>query len=172
MHNLTLTNMNFGDPNSRFGDMKLMDLASWMTHDETRVEEVKKVMEKEEKEQLYIKAELVSPNIVTSNHNLISNYATLAPKYIATQEKSILHFLDTFRLLGTESLQGFQRRWHGLLHSLQIKEYHSPERLRIAFKRTRLYKRIMQRIKIRWRGLKLIPPLLLGLQEGRDEVEE
>lgn len=52
VHNLTLENMNFWDPNSRLGDMHLMALASWMTHEETRVEEVKKVMEKEEKESL------------------------------------------------------------------------------------------------------------------------
>jgi len=34
-----------------------MALASWMTHEETRAEEVKKIMAKEEKEPLYIRAE-------------------------------------------------------------------------------------------------------------------
>lgn len=47
MHNLTLTNMNIWDPNPKLGDMQLMALASWMTREEDRVEEVKKVMEKE-----------------------------------------------------------------------------------------------------------------------------
>lgn len=30
----------------------------------------------------------------------------------------------------------------------------------------------MHRMKIRWIGIKLSPPLLLGLQERRDEIEE
>lgn len=38
--------------------------------------------------------------------------------------------------------------------------------------RTPMYRRIMQRLKINWIGLKLSPPLLLGLQEGREEEEE
>jgi len=46
MHNLTLTNLNFCDPNSKLGDMQLVDLTSQVTRDETRVEEVKMVMEK------------------------------------------------------------------------------------------------------------------------------
>jgi len=41
-----------------------MALASWVTHEETRVEEVKKVMEREEKEPLYTSVELVSPKVV------------------------------------------------------------------------------------------------------------
>jgi len=36
--------------------MQLMELASWLTHEETRVEEVKRVMTKEENEPLYIRA--------------------------------------------------------------------------------------------------------------------
>lgn len=71
------------------------------------VEEVKKVMTKEEKEPLYIRAEIVRPKVVIKNHNLISNYATLAPKYITTQEKAILYFEDTFRMLGKESFHAF-----------------------------------------------------------------
>lgn len=81
-----------------------MELASWLTHEEIRDEEVKKVMAKEEKEPLYIKEELVSPATIINNDNLISYDSDLAPKYITTQEKSILHFEGTFRLLGIESL--------------------------------------------------------------------
>lgn len=79
-HNLTLTNMNFMDPNARLGDTQLTALASWMTHEEVRDEEVKRVMEKEEKEPLYIRVELVSPMVVTSNHRIIYNDVDLAPK--------------------------------------------------------------------------------------------
>lgn len=89
-----------------------------------------------------------------------------------TQEQIILHFEDTFRMLGTESFHAFQRRWHALPHSLQIKEYPSLERLRNALERTPLYKRIMQRLTIKWIGLKFSPPLLLGLHEKRDQPKE
>jgi len=75
-------------------------------------------------------------------------------------------------MLGTKSLQACQRRFHTLPHSLEIREYHSLERLRNSLERKPLYKRIMQRMKIRCIGLKIIPPLLLGLQEGRDKAEE
>lgn len=76
-----------------------------MTHQETRVEEVKKVLVNEDKEPLYIKEETVNPKAIIINHNLISNDAPFAPKYISTQGKSILHFEDTFHMFGTESLQ-------------------------------------------------------------------
>lgn len=35
-----------------------------------------------------------------------------------------------------------------------------------------LYKRVMKILKDNWIGLKLGPPLLLGLQEGRNEEEK
>ena len=35
-----------------------------------------------------------------------------------------------------------------------------------------MYKKSMQRLKVNWIGLKLIPPLLLGMLEGRKEEEE
>ena len=54
--NLTLTNMIFWDPNARLGDMQLMALASKMTHEETGVREMKRVIIKEEKEPFYIEA--------------------------------------------------------------------------------------------------------------------
>lgn len=144
----------------------MMTLASWLAHEETRDEEVNKVMAKDEKDPLYIRVELLIPTTVINNHNLISSNFDLAPKCITNQEQTILHFVDTFAMLGTKSIQDFQRRWHALPHSLQIREYHSLERLRNALERTPLYKRIMQRTNIKWIGLKLCPPLLLGLQEG------
>ena len=76
--------MNHRDPNSRLGGMSLMDLGSWLEHEEIMVEQVKIVMEKEEKEHLYIIVELMSPKVVTRNHSLISNDVVLAPKYFET----------------------------------------------------------------------------------------
>jgi len=51
-------------------------------------------------------------------------------------------------------------------------DYQSLEMVTNSFKRTPLYKRIMQRMQFKWIGLKLNPPLLLGLQEGREEARE
>lgn len=65
--------------------MQLAALAYWLTHEDTRAEEVKNLMTKEEKEPLYIRSELVSPKVVIKNHNLISFNVSLAPKYIETQ---------------------------------------------------------------------------------------
>jgi len=55
-------------------------------------------------------------------------------------------------------------------HSL--KEYHSPQSLRKTLNRTPIYEQSMQRLKVNWIGLKLSPPLLLRMLEGRKEEEE
>lgn len=102
MHNLILSYMNIWDPNVMLGDMQMMALSSWMTHEEVK-DEVKKVMEKEEKESVYMRAEKISPMFFINNHSIISNDVDLAPKYHATQEQVISHFEDTLRRLGTES---------------------------------------------------------------------
>lgn len=49
LHNFTLTDMNVLDPNVKLGDFHLMALASWISHEEARAEEVKRVLENEEK---------------------------------------------------------------------------------------------------------------------------
>lgn len=92
MHNMILTNMNFWDPNLRLGDEKLMVLASWLTHKETRVKELNKVITKEASEPLYIRLELVIPKAIISNHNIISADPKLSPRYLETKEQVILHF--------------------------------------------------------------------------------
>ena len=61
-----------------------------------------------------------------------------------------------------------QRRWNNLPHSLKNREYHIPEILRGALERAPLYKRAMQAKNIQWLGLKLSPPLLLGLTDEED----
>lgn len=75
--------MNFWDLDARMGYMKLISLASLMTHEERRYEEMKRVMEREEKEPLYIRVELVSISDIINNHGLISNDVILVPKYIS-----------------------------------------------------------------------------------------
>jgi len=77
-----------------------------------------------------------------------------------------------FRMLGEDSIHACLRRWNTLPHNLNIREYHSPQRLKEALNRAPMYKKSMQRLKINWIGLKLSPPLLLGMLEGRKEEEE
>jgi len=63
-------------------------------------------------------------------------------------------------------------RWNTFLYNLKIREYHSPHRMREALNRTPMYKQVLQRLKVNWIGLRLSPPLLLGLLERRKQEEE
>jgi len=56
-----------------------------MSHEEARAEEVKIIVEKEEREPLYIIAEQINSMVVISNHNVISNDVQLAPRYLTSQ---------------------------------------------------------------------------------------
>lgn len=78
MHNLILTNMNIWDPISRLGDMKLMTLANWVTNEEIRAEEVKRVMKMEEREPLQIREEIISPRGIIRNNQMIFDDANVA----------------------------------------------------------------------------------------------
>ena len=92
LHNLALIYLNVWDANAKLGDLQLMALASWMSHEEARAKEVKRILEKEEGKPLYIRSEQINSMVVISNHNIISNDAQLAPRYLVTQEKTITHF--------------------------------------------------------------------------------
>ena len=110
--------------------------------------------------------------VVITTHNLIANDPKLAPRYLAAQEQAITHFEDMFRLLGDDSMQAFQWGWNTLPHNLKIREYHSPKRMREALNITPMYKKALQRLKVNWIGLRLNPPLILGMFEERREEEE
>lgn len=62
----------------------MMALASWMGHEKARDDEVKRIVEKEEIEPLYIRGEQINSMDVISNHNIISNDAQLTPRYLDT----------------------------------------------------------------------------------------
>jgi len=76
------------------------------------------------------------------------------------------------RLLGDDCVHACMRRWNTLPHSFQIREYHSPMRLKETVKIVPMYKHSMQRQNVNYIGLKLSPPLPLGMLEGRREEEE
>jgi len=109
MDNLILTNMNFWDPNSRMGDVQLIALAYWLTHEEARVEKEKRVISKETNEPLWVRAELRTPHLVISNHRFIFEDPKLVPLYIEKQEQVIRHFEDIFILLGDRGLVGLSK---------------------------------------------------------------
>jgi len=79
--------MNFWDLDARLGYMRLISLASSMTHEERRYEEVKRVTEKEEKELLYIRVELVSISEIINNHGLIFNDVILCLSTFPNRDK-------------------------------------------------------------------------------------
>ena len=47
MHNLVLTYLNIWDPNPIMGDIQLMALGSWMVNEDTRAQEERRVMRRE-----------------------------------------------------------------------------------------------------------------------------
>jgi len=172
LHNMALTDMNVWDPNAELGDLQLMALASWLNHEESRATEMKRILTREQNEPLFIRAEQSNTKALINTHNIIVDDPQVAPRYLAAQEQEISHFMDMFRLLGEDSRHACLRIWNTLPHSLKIREYHSSQRLREALNMTPIYKQSMQRLKVNWIGLKLSPPLLLGMLEGRKEEEE
>jgi len=71
------------------------------------------------------------------------------------------------RLPGDDCIHACMRRWNTLPYRLQIREYHSPTRMKEELRRVPMYKSSMQSFKVNWIGLKLSPPLLPGMLEGR-----
>jgi len=166
LHNMALTDMNVWDPNDKLGYLQLMALESWMNHEDSSAAEMKRILAREKTKPLVIRAKQSNPMALISTHNLIANDPQLAPRYLASQEQAIPHFEDMFRFLGDGSIHACLRRWDTLPYILKIREYHSPQRLIEALNRTPMYKQSMQRLKVNWIGLKLSPPLPLGMLEG------
>ena len=172
LHNLALPNVTTWDPNTVVGDMQLMSFSSWLNHEEKRATEVKEVTDRELHEPLLIRAEPGDPTALISAHqHLATNPQTLL-KYMDQQAQAIAHFEDMERLLGDNCVHACTRRWNTLSHRLKIREYHTPTRMREALARVPLYKKSIQNLQASWIGLKLIPPLLLGLMEGSTKKEE
>ncbi len=129
-------------------------------------------MVKEKNGPLMIRVEPSDPMALISTHNLLTNNPHIAPRYISDQAQAIAHLEDMERLLRDDCVHACMRRWNTLPHSLQIREYHSPMRMKKALTRVPMYKNSMQTLKVNWIGLKLSPPLLLGMLERKIEEEE
>ena len=119
-----------------------------------------------------IRVEQSNPMAVIIKYNLIANDPQLAPMYLATQEKATTHFEDMFKLLGDDGMQAYQKRWNTFPYNFKIRECHSPQIMREALNRTPMYKQTIQRLKVNWISLRLSPPLLMRMLEGRKEEEE
>jgi len=117
-----------------------MAMASWMNHEELRVEKIRRLMIKEQNEPLMIRAEPSDPMALINTHNLLSNNLQIAHRYISDQAQAIAHFEDMQRLLGDDCVDACMRGWNTLPHSLQMREYHSPMRMKEALKRVPMYK--------------------------------
>ena len=149
-----------------------MAFASWLNHEDQRATEEKSVMSREVREPLYIQAEPEDPVALISARQQLSNDPTASLRFMDQQAQAIAHFEDMERLLGESAAQACARRWNTLAHSLKIREYHTPIRMREALARVELYKKSMQSLQASWIGLKLSPPLLLGLTEGNTEEDD
>jgi len=140
LHDLALPNMNPWDPNATLGDVQLMAMASWLNHEESRVAEIRNVMNRELSEPLMIRVEPEYPSALLYTHQHLANNPQVLPDYIEKQAQAITHFEDMERLLGDNYVHACTRRWNTLSHSLKIREYHSPTRMREALARVPLYK--------------------------------
>lgn len=144
---MALTDMNLWDPNVALGDLQLLAMASWMNHEEKRAVEIKKMMTKELSEPLMIRAEPADTLTLIYAHQHLAANPQFLPDYVDRQAQAITHFKDMERLFGDDYLHAYMRRWNTLPHSLRIREYHSPNRLREAMRRVPLYKKSMQNLK-------------------------
>ena len=129
-------------------------------------------MNRELSEPLFIRAEPEDPVALILAHQQLSTNPTTSLRFMDQQAQSIAHFEDMERLLGENVAQACTRRWNTLAHSLKIREYHTPTRMREALVSVALYKKSMQNLQASWIGLKLSPPLLLGLMEGSTETDD
>ena len=118
LHNMALTDMNLWDPNAMLGDLQLMAMASWMSHEEKRVVEIQKMMEKELNEPPMIRAEPADPMaLIYAHQHLVANPQSV-PKHVVKQAQAIAHFEDMERLFGDDYIHAFMKRWNTLPHSL------------------------------------------------------
>jgi len=143
LHNLVLPNVTSWDPNTALGDMQFMAFASWMNHEDKRAAEVKEVMNRELQEPLLIRAEPGDPTTLIVAHEHLSTNPQALSKYMDQQAQAIAHFEDMERLLGENCIQVCTHRWNTLSHSLKVREYHTPTRMREALVRVPLYKKAM-----------------------------
>ena len=138
--------MNLWDPNVAVGDVKLMAMASWLNHEEKRAAEIRNIMNRELSELLMIREKLEDPPALIYAHQHLAKNPQVLPDYIEQQAQAIAHFEDMERLLGDDCIHAYTRRWNTLSHSLKIREYHSPTRMREALARVALYKQSMQNL--------------------------
>jgi len=101
LHNMALTDMNVWDPNARLGDLKLMYMASWMSHEELRATKIR-LMIKEQSGPLMIRPEPLGPMALINTHNRLAHNPQMAPRYISDQAQAIAHFEYIERLLGDD----------------------------------------------------------------------
>ena len=104
-------------------------------------------MSRELSEPLMIRAEPEDPLALISAHHHLANNPRELPDYIERQAQAIAHFEEMERLLGDNCLHACTRRWNTLPHSLEIREYHSPTKMKEDFTRVPLYKQLMQNLQ-------------------------
>ena len=98
---------------------------------------------------------------------MIEKYSNLVDKYLNTQAREFAHYDDISKPLGKYCAMECHRRWNGLPISLRNMVYHTLEGLRASLERAPFYKKAMQTMKIKWLGLNLSLPLMLGICEGK-----
>jgi len=65
-------------------------------------------------------------------HQHLATNSQALLEYMDQQAQAIAHFKDMERLLGDNCIHACTCRWNTLSHSLKIREYHTPTRMREA----------------------------------------
>ena len=73
LHNFALPNMNAWDRNIVIGDVQIMAMASWMSHEEKRAVDVRNIIGRELSEALMIREEPDDPSAVISTNQHLAN---------------------------------------------------------------------------------------------------
>ena len=109
-----------------------MAMASWLIHEEKRAVEIQKIMARELSEPLMTRAKPEDPSNLIYSHQYLVDNPHIAPDYVERQAQAIAYFEDMERLFVDNCIHACTRRWNTLSHSLKIREYHSPTRMREA----------------------------------------
>ncbi len=74
LHNMALADMNLWNQNAALGELQLMAMASWMSHEEKMAVEIQKMMAKELNEPLMIRVESAEPMaLIYAHQHLTAN---------------------------------------------------------------------------------------------------
>jgi len=98
-------------------------------------------------------------DFITNHHNLyLDKY--VAPGWKSKKREAMDHLDDSLILIGEEAAEACHGRWHPFPHGLQIRDPHCLHTFQLSLLRKLWYKDDLRKMKTKWIGLNMNPPLL------------